>query len=40
VRPLGLADEAREVPPPQSRRLRVYSFDPLFSSELDALGVD
>ena len=40
VRPLGVADEAREVPPPQNRRLRVYSFDPLFGSDLDALDID
>ncbi|MFO0907724.1 MAG: hypothetical protein U0794_05080 [Isosphaeraceae bacterium] len=30
----------REVSPPQSRRLRVFSFDPLLATDLDALGTD
>jgi hypothetical protein len=28
------------VPPPQQRRLRIFSFDPLFATELDALGTE
>jgi len=31
---------APEVPPPVERRLRVFSFDPLFATELDALGTE
>jgi hypothetical protein len=31
---------AADVSPPQHRRLRVYSYDPLFATDLDALGVE
>jgi hypothetical protein len=32
--------KAGEVSPPQHRRLRVFSFDPLMATELDALGTE
>ena len=31
---------APPIPPPPFRRLRVYSFDPLLGTNLDALGID
>ena len=33
-------DVLADVSPPPYRRLRVFSFDPLFATELDALGVE
>jgi hypothetical protein len=33
-------ETGRPVPPPQYRRLRVFSFDPLLGTDLDALGTE
>ena len=46
VGPAAVADKphrvegGRGIPQPPSRRLRVYSFDPLLGTDLDALGTD
>ncbi|HKA07086.1 MAG TPA: hypothetical protein VKD71_07495 [Gemmataceae bacterium] len=38
--PPRVLERAGDVPPPQFRRLRVFSFDPLLGTELDALGTE
>ena len=40
VRPIRVGGEGRVVPEPPVRRLRVFSFDPLLGTDLDALGTD
>lgn len=40
IRPIAAAWESKLVPPPTHRNLRVFSFDPLFATELEALGTE
>ncbi|MFO0908931.1 MAG: hypothetical protein U0794_11325 [Isosphaeraceae bacterium] len=40
TRLIRMADLDHESSPPQARRLRVFSFDPLLATDLDALGTE